>query len=403
MLGLGEIQLSGPLDGQFRVHAASGFINVADICKSRNKTFSDWKRNDKSQQAITEIAERLGTAEEDLIVSRSTGPYERRGTWCHPQIAALIAAWVDPMFVVWLVQYVSAKAVTPSVDWTKQLEYNERIVGLLERLGGLDDRDRLYYRDCVRSIGMKLNSNIPMVQPSVRCEPLSYQQEEEQPKCMLAELLLYIAETLGPDVKSFKGVLKQRIAAHVKADKAANRWADGTVPVTVENIAFLLRVQSFRCLICDHVLRLTRLLPCDPHQMSIGRIWNHLPHTLENVCLICKKHNTADNEERAVRDMMMECGIESAVWHAMKGQPLMQNPVLACLAGDMVPDVEEDLKCVESWIHTNEEDWLQHSHGLTSQHLSDLGIDTKAKVLTFLDSTRTGLAASKKQKLQHNS
>ena len=99
-----------------------------------------------------------GNSGVDLIQSRQG---HGGGTWVHPQVAVDLARWISAPFAVWMdgwflesvQQAQPAPVVTPQprLREAKVIALVERSIGLFERLGGLDQRDELLFKDIVRS------------------------------------------------------------------------------------------------------------------------------------------------------------------------------------------------------------------------------------------------------------
>ena len=93
----------------------------------------------------------------ELIVSRQGNG---GGTWVHPQVAVDLARWISAPFAVWMDGWFiesfqngaqPQKATVPRLGAAEIVELVERSVALFDRLGGLDQRDELLFKDIVRS------------------------------------------------------------------------------------------------------------------------------------------------------------------------------------------------------------------------------------------------------------
>ena len=95
----------------------------------------------------------------DLIESRQG---QGGGTWVHPRVAVDLARWISAPFAVWmdgwflesLQQTQPAPVETTAVPRLREAEVItlvERSIVVFERLGGLDERDQLLFKDIVRS------------------------------------------------------------------------------------------------------------------------------------------------------------------------------------------------------------------------------------------------------------
>jgi len=137
-----------------------GYVNATAMCKANNKQWSKYRESDRCQTYLDALAETSGIRMFDLIESRQG---QGGGTWVHPQVAVDLARWISAPFAVWMdgwflesVQPVPATSVEtppppPRLREVEVIALVERSVGLFERLGGLDERDQLLFKDIVRS------------------------------------------------------------------------------------------------------------------------------------------------------------------------------------------------------------------------------------------------------------
>ena len=133
-----------------------GFVNATAMCKANGKEWSKYRESDRCQTYLDALAETSGIRMFDLIQSRQG---HGGGTWVHPQVAVDLARWISAPFAVWMdgwfLESVQGKqpavVETPRLGAADILALVERSVGLFERLGGVDQRDQLLFKDIVRS------------------------------------------------------------------------------------------------------------------------------------------------------------------------------------------------------------------------------------------------------------
>lgn len=145
------------------LHVDTNYINASAMCKARGKAFSGWRRLEGTKAILQRISEDTGLADDELIVYVEDKERGGGATWVHYEVAAALAAWVDPMFVVFLVkEHVRRDEVPPTreaakcIDWPKQLGYAREWADVMKLGGGMDQRDQLFFRDAVRVIGRNL-------------------------------------------------------------------------------------------------------------------------------------------------------------------------------------------------------------------------------------------------------
>jgi len=130
-----------------------GYVNATAMCQANGKTWSKYRESDRCQTYMDALAETSEIRMFDLIESRQG---QGGGTWVHPQIAVDLARWISAPFAVWMdswfigelnAQVSQVREVQPQLP--DVLSTVERSIGLLERLGGIDDRAQLLLKDIV--------------------------------------------------------------------------------------------------------------------------------------------------------------------------------------------------------------------------------------------------------------
>jgi len=134
-----------------------GYVNATAMCRANGKEWSKYRESDRCQTYLDALAETSEIRMFDLIESRQG---QGGGTWVHPQVAVDLARWISAPFAVWMdgwfLESVAAKQAPEPVA-ASRLEAGEvvalveRSVALFERLGGMDQRDELLFKDIVRS------------------------------------------------------------------------------------------------------------------------------------------------------------------------------------------------------------------------------------------------------------
>ncbi|MCX5933097.1 MAG: KilA-N domain-containing protein [Cyanobacteria bacterium] len=134
------------------------YVNATAMCKANGKRWSDYRESDRCQQYLDALSQTTEIPVFDLIESRQG---HGGGTWVHPQVAVDLARWISAPFAVWMdgwflervqkVPVAPVEAAAPRIREAEVIALVERSISLFERLGGLDQRDELLFKDIVRS------------------------------------------------------------------------------------------------------------------------------------------------------------------------------------------------------------------------------------------------------------
>jgi hypothetical protein len=138
-----------------------GYVNATSMCKANGKRWKDYRESDRCQLYLDALESVAGISVHALVESRSGGA-GGGGTWVHPQVAVDLARWISAPFAVWMdgwflesVQQAQPTPVettaVPRLREAEVIALVERSIVVFERLGGLDERDQLLFKDIVRS------------------------------------------------------------------------------------------------------------------------------------------------------------------------------------------------------------------------------------------------------------
>ena len=95
----------------------NGYLNATAIAEQYDKRVGNYLRNERTQEYITALSERLfnpetrnrATAENQLVISKKGGNDKKsQGTWLHPKLAVDFARWLNPKFAVWCDEQIEA-------------------------------------------------------------------------------------------------------------------------------------------------------------------------------------------------------------------------------------------------------------------------------------------------------
>ena len=139
---------------------SDGYVNATAMCKANGKRWKDYSESDRCQLYLDALESVAGISVHALVESRSGGA-GGGGTWVHPQVAVDLARWISAPFAVWMdgwflesvqqAQPTPVETPPPRLREAEVISLVERSIGLFERLGGLDQRDELLFKDIVRS------------------------------------------------------------------------------------------------------------------------------------------------------------------------------------------------------------------------------------------------------------
>ena len=146
-----------------------GYINATAMCKANGKHLPHYMANERTTQYLQALAPVVGIPTTDLAQSVQGGRPRLQGTWIHPRLAVDLARWISSDFAVWMdgwfldeleqrkqPQSAPEKApVTLALAPGEALDVIERSIGLLERLGVMDERDCIQMGDMVRNVNAR--------------------------------------------------------------------------------------------------------------------------------------------------------------------------------------------------------------------------------------------------------
>ena len=145
-----------------------GYVNATAMCKANKKRWSNYRESDRRQLYLDALSQTTEIPVFDLIQSRQG---HGGSTWVHPQVAVDLARWISAPFAVWMdgwflesVQQAQPTPLettaAPRLRETEGIALVERSIGLFERLGGLDQRDQLLFKDIVHSNVLTASSGL---------------------------------------------------------------------------------------------------------------------------------------------------------------------------------------------------------------------------------------------------
>ena len=151
-----------------------GYVNATAMCKANGKQWNDYWRTDRATAYLEALCTETGIPVSSLCLSLKGGSHQ--GTWVHPQVAVDLARWISAPFAVWMdgwflesiqqAQPTPVETTPPRLREAEVIALVERSIGLFERLGGLDQRDQLLFKDIVRSNVLTASSGLLLGAPT---------------------------------------------------------------------------------------------------------------------------------------------------------------------------------------------------------------------------------------------
>jgi hypothetical protein len=148
--------------------STDGYVNATAMCKANGKAWNDYWRLDRATEYLEALSTETGIPVSKLCLSLRGGAVQ--GTWVHPRVAVDLARWISAPFAVWMdgwflesIQQAPTAPVEMPPQRLREVEVIalvERSIGLFERLGGLDQRDQLLFKDIVRSKVLTASSGL---------------------------------------------------------------------------------------------------------------------------------------------------------------------------------------------------------------------------------------------------
>ena len=150
-----------------------GYVNATAMCKANGKRWKDYRESDRCQLYLDALESVAGISVHALVESRGDIENWTRGetkTGSIPKVAVDLARWISAPFAVWMdgwfLEIVQQAQPTPVETTSSRLREAEvvtlveRSIGSFERLGGLDERDQLLFKDIVRSNVLTASSGL---------------------------------------------------------------------------------------------------------------------------------------------------------------------------------------------------------------------------------------------------
>ncbi len=76
------------------------YRNLSVIAKASEKRLNDWVNRSVGKKALADFKLKYPEIDEPLVIKKGRGG----GTWAHPELAAIFAAWCNPWFTVKVVE-----------------------------------------------------------------------------------------------------------------------------------------------------------------------------------------------------------------------------------------------------------------------------------------------------------
>jgi len=153
-----------------------GYANATAMCNANGKQWNDYWRTDRATAYLEALCTETGIPVSSLCLSLRGGSHQ--GTWVHPQVAVDLARWISAPFAVWMdrwflenIQQASkapVETVSPRLREVEMITLIESSLNLFDRLGGMDQRDEILFKDVVRNNLLAATSgSLPQIDPEL--------------------------------------------------------------------------------------------------------------------------------------------------------------------------------------------------------------------------------------------
>ena len=102
---------------------ADGYVNATALCKSTNKSFSDWFRTKETKALIQALENDTGICGTKLLEIRKGGNAKLQGTYIHPDLAVQLAQWLSPSFSIQVSRWIRELLYTGSVKIERPVKH----------------------------------------------------------------------------------------------------------------------------------------------------------------------------------------------------------------------------------------------------------------------------------------
>ncbi|ENW3055015.1 KilA-N domain-containing protein [Neisseria gonorrhoeae] len=145
----------------------NGYLNATAIAEQYDKRVGNYLRNERTQEYITALNERLfnpetrnrATAENQLVIIKKGGNDKKsQGTWLHPKLAVDFARWLNPKFAVWCDEQIETLLNGNVSDGIKSAKTTaDDRTGLRRAVAALVGRKRIGYSSAYSMIHQRFN------------------------------------------------------------------------------------------------------------------------------------------------------------------------------------------------------------------------------------------------------
>ncbi|ENV7371690.1 TPA: KilA-N domain-containing protein [Neisseria gonorrhoeae] len=145
----------------------NGYLNATAIAEQYDKRVGNYLRNERTQEYITALNERLfnpetrnrATAENQLVIIKKGGNDKKsQGTWLHPKLAVDFARWLNPKFAVWCDEQIETLLNGNVSDGIKSAKTTaDDRTGLRRAVAALVGRKRIDYSSAYSMIHQRFN------------------------------------------------------------------------------------------------------------------------------------------------------------------------------------------------------------------------------------------------------
>lgn len=150
-----------------------GYVNATAMAKASGKEWFNYFKSDRATTYLEALSRNLQKPVTSLYIAK---PGE--GTWIHPRVAVDFARWISPEFAVWMDTWFLEELETRAshvqdtqptaapLPAERMLSALERAADMMDRFGGLDERDQLLFRDLTRNTILRAAGTVAQLPPA---------------------------------------------------------------------------------------------------------------------------------------------------------------------------------------------------------------------------------------------
>lgn len=159
-------------NGQKINQRTDGYVNATQMAAIHGKLIADWTRTKDYKRYVEGISRSMGIPIDALVITKTDGLNEERGTWVHPKLAVKLGRWISVEFELWcddhiktLIETGTTSIPTKGPHWLKARQdgksarrtLTDAVKSYIERHPELSDNARQWlYHNVSDELNMRL-------------------------------------------------------------------------------------------------------------------------------------------------------------------------------------------------------------------------------------------------------